>query len=41
MKQKQRVVIEFLFLERRPGDEITIRLHDVYEEAASFRATVF
>jgi hypothetical protein len=39
--QKQRAVIEFLVLEGRAGEEITIRLHDVYGEDADSRATVF
>jgi transposase len=41
VKQKQRAVVEFLFLEGRTGEEIAIRLHDVYGEAASSRATIF
>jgi hypothetical protein len=40
-KQKQFAVIELLFLEGWPGDEIPIRLHNLYEEAACSRATVF
>jgi hypothetical protein len=40
-KQKQRTVIEFLLLEGRPGDEIAVRLHNVYQEAAYSRAAVF
>jgi hypothetical protein len=38
-KQRQRAVIEFLLLEGRPGDEIAIRLHNVYEE--KYILTVF
>ena len=41
VKQKQRAVIEFLLLEGRAGEEIAIRLHDVYGEATYSRATVF
>jgi hypothetical protein len=33
-KQKQRAVIEFLVLEGQPGEEIAIRLHNVYDESA-------
>jgi hypothetical protein len=33
IRQRQDAVIEFLFFEGRPGDEIAIRLHSVYEEA--------
>jgi hypothetical protein len=40
-KQKQHAVIEFLLVERRPGDKIAIRLRNVDEEAAHSRATVF
>jgi transposase len=41
VKQKQRTVIEFLLLEGRAGEEITIRLYDVYGEDAYSRVTVF
>jgi hypothetical protein len=40
VKQQQRAVIEFLLREGRPGEEITIRLHNVYGEAAYARPTV-
>jgi hypothetical protein len=40
-KQKQRAVIEFLLLEGRPGNKTAIRLHDMHEEAAYSRATMF
>jgi transposase len=41
VKQKIPAVIKFLLLEGRDREEITIRLHDAYGEAAYSRATVF
>jgi transposase len=41
IKDKQRAVIEFLLLEGCAGDEIAIRLRNVYGEDAYSRATVF
>jgi hypothetical protein len=39
-RQKQPAVIEFLLLEKRPDDEIAIRLRNKYEGVAGSRATV-
>jgi DNA-binding NarL/FixJ family response regulator len=40
IKDRQRTVIEFLFLEGCPGDEIATGLRNVYREDAYWRATV-
>jgi hypothetical protein len=39
-KQKLRAVIEFLLLERHPGDEIPQRLHNLYGQDAYCRVSV-
>jgi hypothetical protein len=41
VKDKQRAVIEFLLFEGCAGEEIVIRLRNVYGSAAYYRASVF
>jgi hypothetical protein len=41
IEQRQGVMIEFLLFEGLPGDEIAQRLHDVYDQDAYYRASVF